>query len=91
MPKKTAPATTKVSEGKFKCEHEGCERSFPSAQALRMHTMRRHERIGVQKGDNGETKTRRPRKQAARVSFCPCCGLNLQMLDVAMNVALKHS
>lgn len=91
MPKTKPLAATKVSEGKFKCEHEGCDRSFPSAQALRMHTMRRHERLGVQKGDNGEGKTRRPRKNVGDMCFCPRCGLNLQMLAVALNVAMKHS
>lgn len=97
-------ATNRIAlstNGAHVCTYKGCERSFKSEQALRMHTMRRHTKkiltrgqldLKARKGEKGEKKTRKYTKSqdtSLGVHFCPQCGVDLATLQMAYQVALR--
>ena len=53
---------------------------------LRIHRIRIH---NLRKQDNGTDPppSKKQKRPAVVVSFCPCCGINLALVQAAINVA----
>ena len=79
------------------CDVEGCTKSFTkdtqasADMAIRMHKSRIH-KGGLQsrKADPKRKYRRTPAKvEMPALGFCPCCGFNLKVLQVAMSIASR--
>lgn len=72
-----------VSADPLKCDQ--CERTFETQQGLHLHRVRTH---GAEKKPPLTRRRRTPRPKeeptVVNISFCPCCGTNLQMLAHAL-------
>lgn len=84
------------------CNHRGCAATFShptqkqADQALRMHVGRKHKRnITTLRGSDLKPKRTYTRRKPVKdhhhggANYCPHCGFNLAMLNVAMQVASK--
>jgi hypothetical protein len=70
----------------FPCPTEGCGRTFTTKHGLNLHTTLKHST----EADKAERKSRRT-NNGYHACFCPRCGLNLEILNTALQVAAKHS
>jgi hypothetical protein len=61
-----------------------CGRKFKNGHALSMHKFRAH---GIRKGDDPKTTPSEPVTEEPAACFCPRCGLNLRVVNKAMNLA----
>lgn len=66
---------------------EVCNKQFANEFGVRVHKARTHD-----KEAKTETVTEKPKKEkspANLVRFCPCCGMNIAAVTVAVNYANK--
>jgi len=86
---------------KHPCTHKGCDKVFDKPFGLTMHMVHGH---GIKLDGSATKKPKKPKKRTTypkavaalvrtprALKFCPCCGLNVEVAEKALNIAQEMS
>jgi hypothetical protein len=70
---------------------EQCKKEFKNQWGLKVHIARTHERKKHEeaKAATAHAEPPKPKRQSVVVQYCPCCGINIAAVSMAVNYVRK--